>query len=369
MLNINLTTSLKALGASCLLAFTSVAQAQITALSDDFESYGTAGTPSVADFSPWLGFSDNGGFPGGYVYTPSTSGPQISALGYNGTDNQYLNYYANYDNVNVHDRNACSPCSPNLQEEIFMYRQQSFSSADTASESTWIFTFNYREADVPPGGDTEVYAYIRVFDPIFNVLHEAKVDTSGSSTWQEGRLHVKLDSAWVDGFIQFGFANLTGGYDDSGMYYDDVNWFQPTEDDVNVNIVQGTVHPKHDGRDPNPNTAGGMFPDDVIAVIVYGASTGAGDTYNLNTDNIELDSVRFGPGSGPIDPGLNQLYGQNEDGDGIDDARFRFRMSSAVFDDSPGCTDDAGTITGELTTGETFSGTDAVTTNCNAACH
>ena len=96
--------TLTVLAATFALAVSSVSHA-VSEFSDDFQGYGSA-----ADFSPWGGFSDNGGFPGGYPFTPSTTGPQISALANDGMGNEYLNYFANYDNRNVHDRVNCSPC-------------------------------------------------------------------------------------------------------------------------------------------------------------------------------------------------------------------------------------------------------------------
>ena len=77
-------TSIKTLGATCLLAMSSSSFA-ISAFSDDFQGYGAAGT-----FAPWECFSDNGGFPGGYYCgNPSTTGPQITALANDGMGNEW----------------------------------------------------------------------------------------------------------------------------------------------------------------------------------------------------------------------------------------------------------------------------------------
>jgi hypothetical protein len=363
------------LAATCLLAVSSIAHA-ISPAADDFEGYGTDGVPSVPFFNPpWLGFSDNGGFPGGYSFDASTSGPQISALAYNGVDNQYINFYANYDNVAVHGSRTPGPgscqagpsgCSPNSQEEIALYREFTFFPGEAAAEDTWVFSFDYREADSPfnPSGFTEVGAFIKVFDLSFNLLKEVTLDTSGLQTWREGRLLITLDPAWVNGGkIQIGFFNLTGFYDNSGMYYDNVNFVQAQE--TPIDLTRNTIHPHHDGKCFNF----GCFPDDVNTVIVFGQDTGVGDPNNLNAANILPETLRFGPGLAPESPFYTPEF-PDKDSDGLTDGRFRFQQSATGFDQNKiTCSDSSATLTGRLSTGETFVGTDTFTSNCDAVCH
>jgi len=349
---------LKYLSAACLLlAISSVSQAQIVAISDDFEGYGTAGIPVPADFAPWGGWSDNCGFPGGYGFVPSTTGPGISALSYNGTDNQYINIFAQYENTPCH-----SGGGPNTQENISVFRAMSFTGADTASGETWVFSFNYRESDVPPAGATEVGAFLRVFDPIYNLLYEAALDTSGSSAWQAGKLLVTLDPTWVNGSIQIGFNNSVGQYEDSGMFYDDVDFSKALAADVDI-IARNNdtvLHLNHDGSGSNQN--------DRVNVAVLGSMMSAGDPIDLDTDDIDVATLRFGPAMA-AHSSLAPLFNRNEDNDGIDDARFRFMMSDVGFD-KVACTETSATITGALaTTGETFAGSDTFTPKCNAGCH
>ena len=203
-------------GAACLLLGAQVSHAAIASFSDDFQGYGAAAT-----FAPWECFSDNGGFEGGYYCgNPSTTGPQITALANDGLGNEFLNMYANYDNAPVHTGGA-----PNPQEAISVFYSQAYTGADTASENTWVFSFDYKEAGggFGPSGDTEVGAFIRVFDGAFNLLAETTFDTIGSDVWQTGQLSITLDDAWTEGFFQIGFSNLVGNYDNSGMNYDNVN--------------------------------------------------------------------------------------------------------------------------------------------------
>ncbi|MGB5396318.1 MAG: hypothetical protein WBN96_04165 [Gammaproteobacteria bacterium] len=208
---------LTAVAITSALAVSSVSHAALSEYGDDFQGYGAA-----AFFTPWNGFSDNGGFPGGYGFAPSTSGPQITALANDGAGNDYLNMYANYDNAPVHTGGA-----PRPQEAISVFIQQSFDGAEAAAGATWTFDFDFREADSPfgPAGDTQVGAFIRVFDAAFNLLADDTLNTAGSTTWQNGQLSMTLNSIWANGgIIQFGFNNLVGNYEASGMYYDNACW-------------------------------------------------------------------------------------------------------------------------------------------------
>ena len=131
-----------------------------------------------------------------------------------------------------------------------------------------------------------------------------------------------------------------------------------------IDIEPNVLHPHHDGR----MLTLGSLPDDVIEVVVFGASTAAGDTDDLDTDLIDPATLRFGPGEGEVSVGLPQEFNIDVDSDGLDDARFRFQMSDAAFD-SIACTDDSGTLVGDLTSGDTFTGTGSFTSDCGAQCH
>jgi hypothetical protein len=130
-----------------------------------------------------------------------------------------------------------------------------------------------------------------------------------------------------------------------------------------IDIQDTDLHPHHDG---SPAAVAGL--NDVIEVVVYGASTAVGDPEDLDTDLIDTSSLQFGPGMGGISGSHAQEFNLDVNADGLDDARFRFLTGDAAFDKS-GCTDTEGTLTGELTTGESFAGTDSIVTDCNAICH
>ena len=125
----------------------------------------------------------------------------------------------------------------------------------------------------------------------------------------------------------------------------------------------GNVHPHHDGR-LGPLGLG-FFPDDLVKVVVLGADTADGDPVDINTNNIDATTLRFGPGDAPVASGTTPLYGIDHDSDGNDDARFEFLTSEAVL----GCTDTFHTFDARLTSGEVIAGFDTVISDCDAQCH
>jgi hypothetical protein len=132
-----------------------------------------------------------------------------------------------------------------------------------------------------------------------------------------------------------------------------------------VDIENTFLHPHHDG---SGDTAVSALLNDPIPVVVLGSSTAVGDPADLDTDNIDPASLQFGPGLGGISPSHPPEFNLDVDSDGLDDARFTFLMGDAAFDKVT-CTDSSGTLTGDLTTGEAFEGSDTFTSDCNASCH
>ena len=161
---------------------------------------------------------------GAYNGPAPGAGPQISALADDGGPNQYINFFANYDNGGVHN-------NPPLQEAISLFRNQPFTSGDAALQETWYFNFDYAANPNAPVTSaitpTQVGAFIRVFDPAFNLLDTATFDTIGATAAFQGSptLSVTMSNAYVNGgFIQFGFNNLVGSFEGSGRFYDNVRF-------------------------------------------------------------------------------------------------------------------------------------------------
>lgn len=200
------------------LAIASPAAAVITAYSQNFDGLTPSGT--VLSDDGWEYFADNAGL-GAYGGAAPGAGPQISALANDGSGNQYINFYANYGNGPVHN-------NPPLQEAISLYVNQPFTAGDADLGETWYFDFSFAlNQFAAPGGSTQVGAFIRVFDPFFNLLDEQTFDTSvATAAFQPAPgLSQTFDPGWdAGGFVQFGFNNLVGNYEGSGMFYDDIRF-------------------------------------------------------------------------------------------------------------------------------------------------
>jgi probable HAF family extracellular repeat protein len=122
----------------------------------------------------------------------------------------------------------------------------------------------------------------------------------------------------------------------------------------------GNIHPHHDG---GPEAIAGL--NDDIAVVVLGSSISGGDPIDFNTDDIDADTLRFGPGLGATDPASTHEFGIDVNSDGDLDARFHFLTGDADI----ACSDTEATLTGETIGGQSFQGTGGLTTACNAQCH
>jgi hypothetical protein len=133
------------------------------------------------------------------------------------------------------------------------------------------------------------------------------------------------------------------------------------EIDLDTSSPNRPVHPHHDG---GPEAVAGL--NDVIEVVVMGASTSVGDSADLNTDDIDPSTLRFGPASAAVDSGSTSSFNENYDSDGLNDARFHFLTGDTGVE----CSDTELTLTGELTDGTEFSGIDiSFAKACNATCH
>lgn len=170
-------------------------------------------------------------------------------------------------------------------------------------------------------------------------------------------------------------------YSETGVTFDidDVEILGSTSIDAVVDIIQSggqhghghahrTLHLHHDG---SPTL-------DYARVMVFGASTGAGDPEDLETDDIDVSTVRIGRLGGPNISG-QQIYNLDHDSDGLDDVEFAGSVLTSFGDGGNGPTGScqaswahptAIELRAELTTGEVIAGKDETfSKTCIAACH
>jgi hypothetical protein len=213
----NLALKVLLFSAVLLCGLLSNTSSALSPYSQNFDSL-TPGATALSDVG-WEFFSDNAGL-GSYGGPAPGAGPNISELANNGAGNQYINFFANYGNGAVHN-------NPPLREAISLFVNQGFTGAQAALGQTWTFSFEYAEnPPFPVTGDTQVGAFIRVFDPVFNLLDEQTFNTlPATSAFASASLSQTFNPNWVNGgFIQFGFNNLVGNFNGSGRFYDNVNF-------------------------------------------------------------------------------------------------------------------------------------------------
>ena len=141
---------------------------------------------------------------------------------------------------------------------------------------------------------------------------------------------------------------------------------------VSTDNPGNVIHPHHDGEVFNPNP----LPDDVISVLIYGASTDPahGDPIDLAAADINVATLAFGPARGGIDPASTPIDNVDVDGDGLNDLQAEFLTSNTFnFDiemDTVGCNADEVSIIGDTNYGDGFYGVDdSIVVDCDAVCH
>lgn len=198
--------------------------AQITSYSQDFEGM-DVNSPTALSDDGWLYFAASSL---GYTYAgpaPNTFAQISNVLAETapGLGDQHLNIYSDYQNVDAHS--SGNPVT------ISVYQEQTFTPGELGS--TVGFEFDYAGAieqgfDFSPTGQTTTIAFIRVFDPVYNPLQEVVLDTVSATDFpgfDSALLSIVLDPIWINGgVIQFGFGNTAANVDNSGIYYDNINF-------------------------------------------------------------------------------------------------------------------------------------------------
>ncbi|MDP6436335.1 MAG: hypothetical protein QGG46_03775, partial [Gammaproteobacteria bacterium] len=132
-----------------------------------------------------------------------------------------------------------------------------------------------------------------------------------------------------------------------------------------------SIHPNHDG---DSGAIDGL--NDYVRLMVFGASVGAGDPDDLDTDDIDDSTVRIGRLGGPNVSG-QETYNLDHDSDGLDDVEFTSQTGPSFGADPYGDSCQAAwaqpsvvEFRAELTTGEVVAGQDTVISKtCFNGCH
>ena len=208
-------------------------QADLLTYSQDFNSMNTAdsglGPTDLSDDGWKVGavvFDPGGNYLYDYFTFPAPNGgPGFSAVatGDGGTNQapNYMNVYNDYNNADHASGNYI---------DAFVFQEQFIGTADLGTTAS--LTFDYlKNPSVGNGfGDTTTFAFVKVLDLVggsFATLgiNEFETTNASTTTWAEGQsISLAIDSAWDGQLLQFGFRSYATNYNDSGIFYDNLNF-------------------------------------------------------------------------------------------------------------------------------------------------
>ncbi len=198
---------------------------------EDFEGFSGSTLTNFSNPSDpviWRRFTnvfDDGVFQFSYSGIASAVGPQMSALVFDqgGVDQgaQQLSVYSDYEccfgpPIAGHQGGGLGTVEVNILRE--------FDSLLTSADAGTILRFTVQAKRGGIGGNSTAFAFIKVLDPS-NGFSTTAIDqvelTSASTDWQTYTMEITAGD-WDGQLLQIGFQNTSGNFDDSGMFYDNV---------------------------------------------------------------------------------------------------------------------------------------------------
>ncbi|MEC8512230.1 MAG: hypothetical protein VX015_08805 [Planctomycetota bacterium] len=203
------------------------ASAQLTPYTQDFEGLDAANPDERLAAVGWKVFANvfnpDMSYAYGYgVFDAPNGGPGFSAVGTGSCGpaqgTQYLNAYSDYGNGDH---------ANGLIVNALLFQEQLVAPSDVGS--TWRFRFDQLQPPPYNPGGTTTQAFIKVLkvsDLSFQALFQNEYDSTdiSQSAWSSMALDITIDPAWAGELIQFGFSSFATKYEDSGRYYDNVDW-------------------------------------------------------------------------------------------------------------------------------------------------
>ena len=201
----------------------------LSAYAQDFEALDMA-SPTALSGDGWRIFANvfnaaTGDFQYNYgVFDAPNGGPGFSAVatGSGGPFQmtQYMNTYTDYANGDQGNGSRIN---------TLLFQEQPIGAADVGS--TWRFGFDYLQTpDVVNGqGETTTQAFIKVLkssDGSFATLFDNQFDSTDASTsaWASMALDILVDPSFSGELLQFGFTSFVTNFEDSGRFYDNIEW-------------------------------------------------------------------------------------------------------------------------------------------------
>ena len=230
-------TGLKALALTSAIAFTPVSNASMVSYAQDFEgldagnslALGIAGGDNWKIFADvWFGDVGTGAFLYSYgVFSAPNGGPGFSAVagGEGGAPqvSQYMNIYSDYNNLD-HANGF------NINTNVFQERRLD---AGDVGSGTWTFSGDFKAPSsagiAEPASNAVASAFIKTLDPNnnFATTNDIRFDSTSAdpANWGSFSIDLDLSDPALNGqILQFGFNTTATNYEDSGVYYDNLNF-------------------------------------------------------------------------------------------------------------------------------------------------
>ena len=192
----------------------------------DFEGLDSA-SPTALSGDGWKTFTNvfnpDGSYAYGYgVFDAPNGGASWSAIQvgsggpYQGA--QAMNIYSDYGNGDH---------AAGMLIDALIFKEQEIDAVNVGQ--TWRMRFDQLQSPPNSPGGTTTRAFIKVLrrsDFSFAELYLNEIDTTDAdlAAWSSLALDITIDAAWAGELLQFGFANVATNYEDSGRYYDNIDW-------------------------------------------------------------------------------------------------------------------------------------------------
>ena len=196
----------------------------------DFEGLNPADTAALSN-DGWLVFGNVFDSEGGYLYgygpfPAPNNGAAFCALetGQGGPDQGavQLSVYSDYENGDHAVGNL-------IESNVF--QEQIIEAGDT--DVAWVFEINAKRGNI--AGSSTAAAFIKTLDPSsgWALTNFVTVDmTTIEETWGGYNLYLNVTSDMEGQIFQFGFMNTATLYESSGIFYDNINFYQSETIDV-----------------------------------------------------------------------------------------------------------------------------------------
>ncbi len=231
-------TLVRAMMLAITVSLATASQAQLSNYSQNFEGL-TLSSSTALSANGWVVYGNVFDGSNNYLYgygtfaAPNPGGGFCAlATGEGGAPQglQYINTYSDYNNGD-HANSA------NRILEANVFQERNIVAGDLGK--TYTFKFDYKaSSQFGPAGATTAAAFIKVLDPASGYATVANptfsTTTASGSAWGTTSLTITINSAWTGHILQFGFTNTARGYQNSGVFYDNISF-------LNSKNVSGTV--------------------------------------------------------------------------------------------------------------------------------